>query len=90
MTKQELIDLAIREQINMVLIEVERANRKSKEEHKKLLKAEEIIDNLPIEQRDFIEYYIGNYLNNTDLKEKQIYIKGFSDGVKTLKDLINL
>lgn len=90
MSEQELINFIIQERINKALAKVQKANKKSKEENKKLLKAERMIDNLPEDKKVLIEFYINDFIYGMAMKEVELYKEGFLDGVKTIKAINNL
>lgn len=90
MGEQELIDFVIQERINKTIVSTIPETKRSKNEHQKIIEAEKIIDKLPENEKNSIEYYIKDFVNDIALKEVLLYKKGFTDGVKTIKSLMNL
>lgn len=90
MSENELVEFIMQERINKALVNVQRTNRNTNEEKKKILKAERIIDNLPKSKRKFIEFYLNDLIHGMALQEVQLYKTGFTDGVKTINMLKDL
>ncbi|WP_320931391.1 hypothetical protein [Hungatella sp.] len=90
MGEQELIEFVIQERINKTIVNTIPETKRSKSEHQKIIEAEKIIDELPESEKNSIEYYIKDFVNGIALKEVLLYKKGFTDGVKTIKNLMNL
>lgn len=90
MGEQELIEFVIQERINKTVVNTMDETNRSKKEYQKIIEAEKIIDNLPENERKSIEYYIKDFVDDIALKEVLLYKKGFRDGVKTIKSLMNL
>lgn len=86
MTDQEMIDFIVQERINEVLARVE----ETENEELRIHAAEEIISNLPEDERKAIEYYINDFTNNMASKEQMLYKNGVRDGINLMKRLINL
>lgn len=90
MLEQELIESIIRERISKLFTKIQRTGKETKEEREKLLKAERVMDNLPKSQKKYIDFYINSFISNMDLREVELYKKGFSDGVKVIQMINNL
>lgn len=90
MGEQELIEFVIQERINKTVVNTMDEKKQSKKEYQKIIEAEKIIDNLPENEKKSIEYYIKDFVDDVALKEVLLYKKGFRDGVKTIKSLMNL
>lgn len=91
MTEQELLDLTIQERINMLLLELEKTKpKKSSKKHEQLIQAELFIQHLPKEDKELVDGYIDHLFNTLFLEESFLYRKGFLDGIRAMKFVVNL
>lgn len=84
----ELLEEIAQERIEMLLHAM---NRKRKNYDKnKILKAESIIDSLAADDKEALEYYIGDIFELMAMEENYLYKNGFIDGVKVVQKLSKL
>jgi len=91
MTEQELLDMFIQERVDMLLNNLSKTTpRKSPEENKRMIRAEQIIDHLSDDERELVQNCIDNFSDLFASNEPYLYRQGFIDGIRVTSYLAKL